>query len=258
MNCEDARNQFADVLMGGGDAVTTEFHEHVGTCTACRDELDMLRTHWAALGLLEDAEPDPSLRRGFYRSLEAFQEGLTHRQRPWLAWWPKTAALQVALSIALLFAGGAAGYWVSGQNSPQVAELRQEVERLNQVMALSLLQQQSAFTRLEGVAWAYRVERSDSEVLEALLRTADSDPSVDVRLAAVDALRLFSDNASLRPRLAQSLPRQNSPLMQVALIDLLVELRERSAVPQLQRLLKEPALDQTVQKRAQRALYRLE
>ena len=46
--------------------------------------------------------------------------------------------------------------------------------------------------------------------------------------------------------------------MQIALIDLLVELGERSAAPQLERLIQEPALDQNVQKRAQLALHRLE
>ena len=124
--------------------------------------------------------------------------------------------------------------------------------------ALSLLQQQSAFTRLEGVAWAYRVEHSDSDVLNALMHTVNNDPSVDVRLAAVDALRQFADNTSTRRELVQSLPRQTSPLMQIALIDLLVELRESSAAPQLERLIQEPALDQNVQRRARLALHRLE
>jgi HEAT repeat protein len=108
------------------------------------------------------------------------------------------------------------------------------------------------------VAWAYRVDRSDTEVLDALLRTVNGDTSVDVRLAAVDALRQFSTNASARLGLAQSLPHQRSPLVQIALIDLLVELQERSATPQLRQLVEEPALDQNVQARAQRALLRLE
>ena len=258
MNCEEARIQFADVLLGGGDAVSTQFQEHVESCAGCRDELDMLRTHWAALGVLDDAEPGPGLRRGFYQAMEGYQEGLAHR-RSWLAWWPlRTPALQVALSLAMLVVGVAVGYSVSGRNSAQVTELQDRVDHLNQLMALSLLQQQSAFTRLEGVAWAYRVERSDSDVLNALMHTVNDDPSVDVRLAAVDALRQFADNTSTRRELVQSLPRQTSPLMQIALIDLLVELRESSAAPQLERLIQEPALDQNVQRRARLALHRLE
>ena len=50
------------------------------------------------------------------------------------------------------------------------------------------MQQQSASDRLRGVNYAYRVEQSDPEVLGALLTTVNHDPSVNVRLAAVDAV----------------------------------------------------------------------
>jgi hypothetical protein len=258
MKCVDARTQFADVLLGGTDAISMEFEEHVASCQACRDELDVMRTHWAALGVLDDAEPGPGLRRGFYQALEAYQSGFAERQPSWFTWWPKAPALQAALGMAMLLIGVFAGYLLSNRYNPQVAQLQEQVNSLHQVMALSLLEQQSAFSRLEGVAWSYRVERSDTEVLDALLRTVNGDASVDVRLAAVDALRQFSTNASTRRGLAQALPHQTSPLVQIALIDLLVELQERSAAPQLRQLVEEPALDQNVQARAQRALLRLE
>ena len=59
---------------------------------------------------------------------------------------------------------------------------------MRQMVALSLMQQQSAGERLRGVSWAYRVESSDTEVLSALLYTVNNDQSVNVRMAAVEAL----------------------------------------------------------------------
>jgi len=258
MKCDEARNQFADLLLGGGDAVGSEFAKHIDSCRECREELDEMRTDWAALGVLDDPEPSLALRRSFYHTLEAYQEGLAQQKAGWFAWFPKSPVFQAALAVTMLVAGAAGGYLAANRPGDEVAQLQEQVDRLHELMALSLLEQQSAFSRLEGVAWAYRVERSDTEVLDALLRTVNNDPSVDVRLAAVDALRQFSTTASARSGLVESLPRQQSPLMQIALIDLLVELDERSAAPQLQRLIDEPALDQNVQTRARRALLRLE
>jgi len=129
---------------------------------------------------------------------------------------------------------------------------------MRQLVALSLLQQQSASERLRGVSYAYRVEPSDSEVLSALLNTVNRDSNVNVRLAAVDALHPFASSAATRSAIVQALPKQTSPLVQVALIDLLVDLKERQAEPELRQLIQNSAADTGVRERAQWALERLQ
>jgi HEAT repeat protein len=125
-------------------------------------------------------------------------------------------------------------------------------------VALSLLQQQSASERLRGVSWAYRVEPSDKEVLSALLTAVNHDPNVNVRLAAVDALRPFAANQTTRDAVMQSLRQQTAPIVQVALIDLLVDLKETEAAPELQRVATDNATDIGVRQRAEWALERLQ
>ncbi len=71
---------------------------------------------------------------------------------------------------------------------------------MRQLVALSLMQQQNASDRLRGVNYTYRVEPDDPQVLSALLTTVNHDPSVNVRLAAVDALRKFTDGPVGRRR----------------------------------------------------------
>jgi HEAT repeat protein len=139
-----------------------------------------------------------------------------------------------------------------------MAELRKEMSGMRQLVTLSLLQQQSATERLRGVNYSYRVEPDDSEVLSALLRTVNQDSSVDVRLAAIDALRSFSNNPVARRGLVQSLGNQNSPLTQIALVDTLTELKERSSVSTMRQLLDETNLDENVRKRLTAAIRTLE
>ncbi len=76
---------------------------------------------------------------------------------------------------------------------------------MRQLVTLSLLQQQSASERLRGVDYAYRVDQSDTQVLAALLHAVNHDPNVNVRLAAVDALRKFAGSPAVRGTLDQSL-----------------------------------------------------
>jgi HEAT repeat protein len=71
-----------------------------------------------------------------------------------------------------------------------------------------------------------------------------------VRLAAADALAQFRDLPSVRDGLVVSMERQSSPLVQVALIDLLVELQEQRATGLLRQLSENPASNPAVRQRA--------
>ena len=156
------------------------------------------------------------------------------------ALWPKQPAWQMGISFALLVMGVGVGYSIRPEKQevqqPDMAQLRGEVSNMRQMVALSLMQQQSAGERLRGVNWAYRVESSDTEVLSALLTTVNNDPSVNVRISAVEALHTFGSSPVTRTAIVQSISKQTSPLVQIALIDLLVDLKVTDAAPELKKL----------------------
>ena len=129
---------------------------------------------------------------------------------------------------------------------------------MRQMVALSLLQQQSAGERLRGVTYAYQAPPSDTEVLSALLTTMNQDSNVNVRLAAVDALHRFGASPVTREAVVQSIRKQNTPLVQIALIDLLVDLRDRDAAPELGQLTRDEKIDSAVREHAKWALGRLQ
>src|SRR5207302_8409401 len=94
-------------------------------------------------------------------------------------------------------------------------------------------------------------------VLSALLHTLRHDPSVDVRLAALDALSRHSAQPQVRTSVVNALQDQQSPLVQVAFIDQLVEWHDREAAPHLEKLRQSPKLNPTVRQRADCAISNL-
>lgn len=260
MNCEDAKAYLPESWNGTLDeADRLILEEHLERCPTCRAESDRLRGIWQALGELAVERPSEQLRGRFYEKLDAYRQGAAERVREIPTrglprnWW---AGVGIAAALAVGFFSGSA--FDSRKDRTQLSELRSEVNNMRQMVALSLLQQQNASDRLRGVNWTYRVEQSDTEVLSALLYTINHDSNVNVRLAAIDAMRTFAGSSVARRGLVQAIPKQTSPMVQIALIDQLVELREVTAKSGIEALSKDASAFPEVRERAKWALGRLE
>jgi hypothetical protein len=256
MNCEEARTQFVDYWRGSLEDQLGEFRAHLDSCERCQAEAHELRDLWGTLGALPEEDPSLGMRVRFYDSLRAWRQREGERRKA--LWWIRHPAFQAASAAAILVIGIATGYLMRGRDTSEVSQLRGEIYNMRQLVALSLLQQQNASDRLRGVNYAYRVEQSDPQVLSALLTTLDHDSNVNVRLAAVDAVRNFTDSPVGRKGLVQALAKQDSPLVQIAILDQIVELHEKSAVSSIQFLLSGPDVNPDVRQRAQWALKQLQ
>ncbi|GAB4397983.1 MAG: hypothetical protein OHK0053_15630 [Microscillaceae bacterium] len=95
---------------------------------------------------------------------------------------------------------------------------------------------------------------SEAQVLAALLAVLQTDPSPNVRIAAIDALENFIHRPEVRQQLCESLLGQDSPTTQMATIDVLVKYQIREGVRVLRRFLAQDNLHVTVRKQAQLAL----
>jgi hypothetical protein len=163
---------------------------------------------------------------------------------------PKTVFFQpvfyrVAAAVALMVMSGAIGYWISNNNTEHdrlaVIEKEMEVTRkqladTKQMMMAMLDNPQSASQRIQGVNVAMKIEQADDEVVEALLKTMNEDPNTNVRLAALHALSRFRDDPAVRKELIHSLAKQNDPMVQITLIQLMVQMKEKTVVKELQRI----------------------
>lgn len=261
MNCESARPLFPEYWEGSIDeADRLILQAHFDKCAGCRSEAEELRSIWTGLAGMSPEAPSDQMRIRFYDRLDSYRQGLAERpqRRSWFE-WIRLPAPAFGLALALLGVGFAVGYGIDfRKDNTQLSQLRSEVSNMRQLVALSLMQQQNATDRLQGVNWTYRVERSDTEVLGALLNTINHDESVNVRLAAIDAMRKFGDSPIARRGLAQAIFKQDSPLVQISLIDQLVELRDSQARSALDTLVGQAAVNPEVRQRAQWALSKLQ
>jgi HEAT repeat protein/putative zinc finger protein len=248
MRCDQIREQLVDYLAGLEGEARAAVEEHVRNCAWCQEDVAM----WNRLGSLSEERPSPVLRDRVGAMLAAFEEGRAEVKRPVI---PARVAPPV-WAVASLLVGVLVGHLLRGNG--EMVELRQEMRAMRQTVAVSLLQQSSASERLRGVNASFRLERPEPEVVSALVRTLKGDSSVDVRLAAIDALRRVGQDPSARQGMVEALPQQDSPLVQLALIDLLVDVRERRAAEPLGRLRQDAGTDAAVRQRAEWGLRQLQ
>ncbi len=235
--------------------------EHLSSCDLCRREFESLKNLWSSLGALPEEEPGEMLRRRFYDSLNTLQAASDRRAaRGWIDMLiPRRPAIQFAFAALLLVAGTAAGYLLHGRNldGEQIGQLRGEVQTMSRLLTFSLLQQQSASERLEGVSWSTRLQHADPEITAALLQALKYDPNVNVRLAALDALSRNITQASIRRELAGALERQSSPLVQISIIDLMVQTHDKESKAALEEMLHKPGVNEEVKKRIEQGIQQL-
>jgi Putative zinc-finger len=263
MSCEQIRLEIPEFLADRlKSEARTRVIQHLGECPACRRVVAELGAVWRGLETMNEAEPSPALRNRFRETLGAWQEGFREGRRSRereapvrrmefrparASWWWQAAAAGL-----LLVMGAAGGRYLPGLGAQhsEIAQLRGQVDSLRQMVALSLLEEQSPSSRIRGVQYSYRLRRPDPDVEKALLRAVSHDSNVNVRLAAVDALAAFAGDAEVRRGLADALPLENSPLVEIALIDLLAQADAREAQPALLRVAQDANADETVRKRA--------
>jgi len=269
MKCPEAEALTVDYLMGSlPPPAAVQLKAHLKDCPACRETFQNAAEAWRRLGSLPEAKPSEALRERVDAIIEAYRQGMAEaphrplesaraRWADWLAGWrTRPLAFHLALAAAAFAAGILTPPFWSRAGNPAEAldDLRGEVGHLRQMVTLTLLRQPSASERLEGVSYSYSVSPEDEKVLAALLQALDSDPNVNVRVAAVDALRQYAARTPVRAGLLRSLAKESSPLVQIELIDLLLQQREKGCIPLLEQIEKNAGLDPAVRAQAKKAL----
>jgi len=178
---------------------------------------------WSALEDLPREAPSADMRRSFYRELErATSSHWSERIRDWLGfsgnmgWVTATACVLIGISMGQILGE-------SGDAEPaRLQALEESVALLNRELILDRLQDSVAGKRLRGVIDAESVVQDDIEVARALLVRATEDSVQSVRYAAIDALGPSLGSASIGIEVMSLLESAESPLVQLALVDLVL------------------------------------
>jgi hypothetical protein len=170
------------------------------------------------------------------------------------SWW-----LRIAASLVLLAAGIVIGnLWrplsadVAVVPPAHDTALEQRLDALTGNPAAPTL---SASERMLLVSeLAKEADHNGDPVVQVLINTLNFDSNINVRLAAGQALFRLRDDPRVGEAFVQSLTIQTNPYVQVMLIELLVDMREQRAVPELERLAQRRDLLPVVRQQAKSGL----
>ena len=273
MNCTAARETFPALLDHRTSATEhLDARAHLAGCPDCQREFSALSQTLAALDAMPTPSPTPRLRKNFYAMLEeeknsaaSVRVATARARRVSLAGWILAPLGACALAALAFFAGTRYAPPAPGP-SPEVASMRRELQdvrsqmgKMTQLVTLGILQQQQGpvSDRMKEVLVAAKTEKPSDKVLDDLIKALAFDPSVNVRLRALEALYSHADNPNVRDGVLASLPREQNPLVQLELIDFLAAARDREAAPTLEKMSQNEAVDVTVRNAARNALAQL-
>ncbi len=190
---------------------------------------------WDALEDYPQASPSAHLRRSFFQELDRTSSLRWHdRLRNFLGFSGNLGWLTATVCLALGLTVGQLQDRVPAGDSQSLAALQQQVTILNRSLILDRLENASASKRLRGVFDASSIAEYDVEVARALLTRATEDSVSSVRSAAIDALGPQLREPEVGGELMASLEAAESPLVQLALVDLVLR---HGSTAQLQRLI---------------------
>lgn len=219
-------------------------------------ELHALQNMDDQLARMETPTPSMKLDDTFYHMLaEEKRKGNGFSWKAFFA-WPEFAPRLAFASVTLLL-GLAAGFFLrtpQPQKDQQIGDLRQEVSDLKEMMMLSLLEKESATDRLKAVSLSEDMGQASQKVTTALLQTLNHDDNVNVRLAALDVLKSYSRDSKVREELIRSISKQDSPLVQIALAELMVEMQAKTSVKELEKILRNENTPTDVKKKIRESI----
>jgi hypothetical protein len=205
--------------------------------------------------------PDPTsaLDRNFYKML-ANETGRDQRSffARYIA-WPQLAPKLAFASVTLLV-GMLAGYLLRAPSAPQrdqqIDALSQQVSNLQEMMMLSMLEKGSTTERerLKAVGLTREMDEASKKVTNALIQTLNHDENVNVRLAALEALKPYAGDSNVRQALIRSIGQQESPLVQVSLAELMGALQEKAAIKEFEKIMESDKTPEPVKKKIQESI----
>jgi hypothetical protein len=247
MRCEEVETKMIDYLDNKlEESECREIEKHIETCEKCLDELRESQQVLNLISTDEMVQPDESIRINFYHMLhnqikkneEVSGSKLPKPVTPWFYF----SGYRIAAGIALLICGTFVGIFMRTQvgnafASNEIKQLHSEVSDLKKAAMFTMLKEESSSDRIQAVGYVNNLENIDDNVLQVLIKTLNNDKNVNVRMAAAYALSKYADQRAVCDSLVKSLSFQTDPILQVTLINILVEKKEKSAFKPIQAII---------------------
>lgn len=187
--------------------------------------------------------PTTVLRNRFYQhlALEKARQKQNNSLGQLQLFWQNLLANRVAFGAIMLLIGFGLSWWLHGSqiDHPQITQLAAELSKTREMMMLTMLEQESTTERIKAVNLTKDMTEVSEQVTNALFETLHKDDNVNVRLVTLEALLPYTNNPKVREGLVNSIQYQHSPLVQIALAEVMVALQEKSSIDELKDLLQQ-------------------
>ncbi|MEM6523326.1 MAG: HEAT repeat domain-containing protein [Bacteroidota bacterium] len=203
-------------------------------------EFAELQAFYNRLILDNSSEPSAKLNTRFYSMLA---EQKTNASKSWFntfnELWYSKPVVRWAYGFILVGFGLTVGLILKTNDSSntEINKLSAEVKEMKEMMMLSLLEEESINDRLKAVSLSRELPEASERIISALLETLNNDENVNVRLSALEALVPYADDSKVRVGLVASIAKQESPLVQMGLAEMMLVLQEKRSVDALKNLL---------------------
>jgi hypothetical protein len=218
-----------------------------------RESLEQMRRVQQDLTDMPMHDPSNLMEERFRQFVQAEKEALKTEKTGFLKLIKMEWIAGIAAAVVLIGFGFGWLWRINQQQQTQIAALSLAMDKTQKMLVLTMLQEPSASERIQAVNVLER-EKADPQIIQALVQTLNTDDMVNVRMKAAQALSTFSYDQSAREALIKSLLIQDSPEVQITIIELLVAIGEKKAAPSLKTLSEDPALLEVVRERAERGL----
>ncbi|MEQ8524491.1 hypothetical protein [Gracilimonas sp.] len=259
---EQHQQLIADYLAGNlDDTGKTKVEELIASGEIDFMEFRELEKLHEDLGSIPAPSPSKEMSSNFYAMLEEEKQSV---KNPWFQLLKDQVQQMIAeltmprlaYGLILLIVGGFIGSQINNNDS-EIEQLSQQVQDMREVMMVNMLEGASAADRLKAVTISSEMTSVDSEAIHALLFTLNNDPSINVRVQSIEALKRWGNNERVREGLVKAIAKQESPIVIVELADAMLELELRNSAPEFRRLIEERELDFTVQQKLESSIAAL-
>jgi len=241
MNCKDTENLLIEYQDNTLDSIAKRSVEnHIANCHHCQKVSQEFNILFDTINQVEDELPDRQLGIGFDQILEKEKLAVSTLKLKKLEAQKQSlkSILKIAAIIVLMVSSYLYGtYKKNISHINEMAILEQGKAKMQAIATLSLLENESASKRLQAVNYAKVMDHPNMEILNVLITKMNNDNHVNVRIAAANALSKFATKDMVREALIKTLEVEENANMQIELIQILVDIEEKRAIPTMQKLL---------------------
>lgn len=249
MNSQSILMAKISYLSGNSESdLDSEMKTYVANHPELAKELQFVEAFWQQKSEVELEQPSAALDQRFYQMLNQAKVVQNDQQIQsekkqvvglgldiwqWLVSLFSPKPLAQFASLALVFTIGLNMNSFTSSNNQSLAGLQKQVESLSSLVALSMINNGSTSERLTGVSYSLQTNEQNEQLNMALMKLLNTDKSTAVRLSVIDALSARASVIYFEAELLDSIDNQRHPMVQIALIRLLVNKGSNNSLSKL-------------------------